>query len=58
MEYEKLLSQRFLQVPGDKGRVLDLIRYFQEKGYTYEEANRIMELADSTMRRAVWQARI
>lgn len=56
--YEEIVSKRYFQKDEDKNRVLDLIRYLHEKGYTREEAHRIMELADSTMRRAAQMMKV
>lgn len=64
MNYERVLDKPLHQEEliliskSEKELVLDLIHYFQEKGYSHKEAHRIMKLAGSTMRCAALEEKV
>ena len=57
MNYKDYLPDNFVHNQ-DRERLLDLLEYFHAKGYTYKQAQRIMELAGPTMRRAAMDGRV
>lgn len=56
MDYEKVLqnstcyAELIYMKKSEKEDVLSLIRYFHERGYSHDQAHRIMKLAGVTMR--------
>ena len=57
MNYKDYLPDNFVHNQ-DRERLLDLLEYFHAKGYTYKQAQRIMELAGPTMRRAAMDMKV
>lgn len=57
MNYKDYLPDNFVYNQ-DRERLLDLLKYFHDEGYTYKQAQRIMELAGPTMRRAAMDGRV
>lgn len=64
MDYEKVLekSAYFKELifikKSEKEDVLSLIRYFHERGYSHDQAHRIMKLAGVTMRCAAGEEKV
>ena len=57
MNYKDYLPDNFVYNQ-DRERLLDLLKYFHDEGYTYKQAQRIMELAGPTMRRAAMDMKV